>query len=351
MPILQSPCSIPANALAYSLNVTVVPPGPLTYLSIWPAGQTQPVVSTLNSFDGRIVANAAIVPAGNNGGLSVFVSNDSDVILDINGVFVPSATTNSQSFYPVTPCRVMDTRDGGFGGAFGPPFLSGGTTRSFGPPASRCGIPTTAQAYSLNVTVVPHGGLQFLTIWPSGQTRPNVSTLNSLDGSVVANAAIVPAGPQGLVNLFVTNDADVIVDINGYFAAPGSPGAESLYTVTPCRVVDTRAGSGFGNGFGTPSLGAAQARSFQVPSGSCSGIPTAAQAYSMNVTVVPSGPLSYLTAWPTGQIQPVVSTLNSFQGKVVANAALVPSGTNGAISIFVTNPTDLILDINAYFAP
>jgi len=341
VPIPQSACSVPAGALAYSLNVTVVPPGPLTYLTIWPAGQPQPVVSTLNSFDGRVVANAAIVPAGSNGAVSLFVSDAADVILDINGVFVP-ATSSSQSFYPVAPCRVMDTRDGSLPGAFGPPSLAGGSTRSFLIPASRCGIPGTAQAYSLNVTVVPHTGLQFLTIWPSGQPQPNVSTLNSFDGTIVANAAIVPAGPQGLTNVFVTNDTDVIVDINGYFAPPGSQGAESLYTVTPCRVVDTRNGNG---------LGTNQSRSFAIPTGPCGGIPATAQAYSLNVTVVPSVPLGYLTAWPTGQPQPLVSTLNSSLGKVVANAALVPAGANGSISIFVTNPTDLILDINAYFAP
>ncbi len=342
VPIPQSGCNVPAGALAYSVNVTVVPPGPLTYLTIWPAGQTQPVVSTLNSFDGRVVANAAIVPAGTNGAVNVFVSNATDVILDINGVFVPAGTANSQSFYPVAPCRVMDTRDGSLPGAFGPPSLAGGSTRSFLIPASRCGISNTAQAYSLNVTVVPHTGLQYLTIWPAGQPQPNVSTLNSFDGSIVANAAIVPAGSQGLTNVFVTNDTDVIVDINGYFAPAGSPGAESLYTVTPCRVVDTRGGGG---------LSTSQSRSFSIPTGPCGGIPASAQAYSLNVTVVPSGPLGYLTAWPTGQPQPLVSTLNSSQGKVVANAALVPAGTNGAISIFVTNPTDLILDINAYFAP
>jgi hypothetical protein len=71
----------------------------------------------------------------------------------------------------------------------------------------------------------------------------------------------------------------------------------------------------------------------------------------LNVTVVPDGPLQYLTAWPTGSGQPLVSTLNSWDGTVVANAAIVPTGTNGAISIFVTNPTHVILDINGYFAP
>ena len=92
-------------------------------------------------------------------------------------------------------------------------------------------------------------------------------------------------------------------------------------------------------------------RNFQIPNGPCPGVPGTAQAYSLNLTVVPPGPLSYLTAWPFGQTQPVVSSLNSYAGAVVANAAVVPAGTGGAISVFATDPTHLILDINGYFAP
>ncbi len=71
----------------------------------------------------------------------------------------------------------------------------------------------------------------------------------------------------------------------------------------------------------------------------------------MNYTVVPPGPMYYLTTWAAGVTQPVVSTLNSFDGRIVANAAIVPAGTNGAVSMFVTSLTDLIMDINGYFAP
>src|SRR5207248_8141064 len=56
-------------------------------------------------------------------------------------------------FVPVTPCRVVDTR--GPNGPFGGPFLSGGSSRAFAVPNSACGIPAAAQAYSVNVTVVP----------------------------------------------------------------------------------------------------------------------------------------------------------------------------------------------------
>ena len=69
------------------------------------------------------------------------------------------------------------------------------------------------------------------------------------------------------------------------------------------------------------------------------------------MTVVPTAPLGYLTTWPAGSPQPVVSTLNDPTGTVTSNAAIVPAGVNGAITVYVTNPTDLIIDINGYFAP
>ena len=344
VPIPQSACNIPGGAQAYSVNITVAPPGPLTYLSVWPTGQAQPVVSTLNSFDGRIVANAAIVPAGTNGAISLFASNTTDVIIDINGYFAPPSTPGALSFYSVTPCRIVDTRNSI--GPFGGPNLSGGYIRAFAIPSSSCNVPPTAQAYSLNITAVPHTPLGYLSVWPVGVNQPLVSTLNSLNGSIVANAAIVPAGTGGGINVYATNDTDLIADINGYFAPPGSTGALSLYTLTPCRVVDTRNTAG---SFGGPTLAGGSSRNFTIPASACN-VPEAAQAYSLNVTVVPPSSLLYLTAWPTGETQPVVSTLNSPNGAVLANAAIVPSGTGGAISVFVSNPTNVILDINAYFA-
>ena len=120
----------------------------------------------------------------------------------------------------VTPCRVVDTRraDGTFGG----PAISGGTSRSFPIPQGSCDIPTTAAAYSLNVTVVPNGLLGYLTIWPTGEDQPVVSTMNSLDGRIKANAAIVPAGTSEAVSVYVTNTTNVVLDIDGYFTAPGT---------------------------------------------------------------------------------------------------------------------------------
>ncbi len=331
----SSACNIPSTALAYSLNVTAVPNGPLNYLTLWPSGQTQPVVSTLNS-DGRVKANAAITPAGTSGGVSVFAYDTTNVVLDINGYFVPAGTGSALAFYPLTPCRVADTRNGD--APLGGPFVAAGSTRVFPVLSSSCGLPPTAQAYSLNVTAIPHSILNYLTVWPTGQAQPTVSTLNATTGAVTANAAMVPAGTSGEISIFVYDDADVVLDVNGYFA-PLASGGLSLYTTTPCRVLDTRSSSGAFNG--VLAVG--------VESSACAA-PATAQAYILNATVVPPGPVNYLTLWPAGESQPVVSTLNAADGALTSNMAIVPT-SNGSIDAFASNPTQLLLDLSSYFAP
>ena len=143
---------------------------------------------------------------------------------------------------------------------------------------------------------------------------------------------------------------DLIIDINGIFAAPGGTGGLRFYVVTPCRVADTRAGQGFTGAFGPPSLAMDTTRNFPIQASPC-GIPATALAYALNMTAVPQGPLGFLSTWPTGEPYPGVSTLNSSNGGIIANAAIVPTGTGGAITVVAGNPTDLIIDIVGYFAP
>jgi hypothetical protein len=337
--ISSGACNIPANALAYALNVTVAPSGPLGYLTIWPTGQPQPVVSTLNSQHGIVKADAAIVPAGTNGSVSVYASAATNVVLDINGYFA-AGSASGLAFYPVTPCRVVDTRNAA--GALGGPIMNGSETRTF-PLPDGCSIPAAAQAYSLNFTVAPSGPLGYLTTWPAGGTQPVVSTLNAPTGLVTANAAIVPGGTNGAIDVFTSAATQVVIDINGYFAPPASGGL-SFYPVTPCRTLDTRNADG---PLGGPALSGE--RSFPLSASSC-GLPASAQAYSLNATVVPQTTLGYLTLWPTGETQPVVSTLNSPDGSTDSNAAIVPAGS-GSISAYASAGTALILDANGYFAP
>ena len=121
--------------------------------------------------------------------------------------------------------------------------------------------------------------------------------------------------------------------------------------VTPCRVMDTRSTQPFKGAFGPPAIAAyGTARQVPIPTSAC-GIPVTAGAYSLNITAVPSGPLSFLVAWPAGQPYPMVSTLNSPSGDVVANAAIVQAGASGAIQLIAGNATDVVIDINGYYIP
>ena len=332
-------CGIPTTAAAYSLNVTVVPHGGLGYLTVWPTGEDQPAISTLNSLDGRIKANAAIVPAGASGAVRIYATNTTDLVLDIDGYFSPAPDPSAYAFFPLTPCRVADTRTRN--GPLGGPYLYGSQERDFPVlAATSCHIPSSAVAYSLNLTAIPRNGgpLGFLTVWPAGESRPIVSTLNALTGTVTANAAIVPAGQNGEISVYPSQDTDLVIDIDGYFA-PVGPGGLSLYSTAPCRVLDTRQTSGAFSGELTVNV-----------VGSSCLVPASAQAYVLNATVVPQGGLGYLTLWPDGQSRPLASTLNAFDGAITSNMAIVPT-TNGFIDAYASGLTQLILDISSYFAP
>ncbi|MGA3213325.1 MAG: hypothetical protein ABSD20_18630, partial [Terriglobales bacterium] len=286
---------------------------------------------------GRIKANAAIVSAAGGSPVSVYASNTTNVVIDINGYFEPAGSSTLE-FYPLTPCRVADTRNAA--GPLGGPSLVARTERDFPLQSGACSIPAAAQAYSLNFTVVPPGGaaLGYLTVWPQGESQPLVSTLNDLTGTIVANAAIVPVGTNGGVAVYPSDATDLVIDVNGYFAPPATGGL-SLYTVTPCRVRDTRGGSGAFNGELTVNV----VDSPCLP-------PSTAQAYVFNATVVPVGALGYLALWPDGETQPVVSTLNALDGAITSNMAIVPN-LNGRTDAFASGTTQLVLDISAYFAP
>lgn len=341
VPILSAHCGIPSSAQGYSLNLTAVPKAAsLGYVTLWPNGMPQPAVSTLNSADGKILANAAIVYAGTGGAINLFVTDTADVVLDIDGYFTPP-NGESLEFYPLVPCRVIDNPNGPFGG----PSLSRMTRRDLAMRENSCGIPPMARAYSLNITALPKGPLGYLTVWPTGRPQPVPSTLSSPTGIPVANAAIVQGGTNGSLSIYATDNAGLIVDINGYFAPPG-PGGLNFYLVPPCRIADTRDPAG---GLGGGILSTNEVRTIPVLQSTCD-IPGTARAYSLNITAVPAGPLALLSVWPSGVPRPGTVTLTDHNGLPLSNAAITPAGIKGAVNIFASHPTHVVIDVNGYFA-
>ena len=130
-------------------------------------------------------------------------------------------------------------------------------------------------------------------------------------------------------------------------ALPSAP--LPFVAITPCRVADTR-GNGFTGQYGPPSI-PNSTRDFTI-TGQC-GIPSGAIAVSFNFTILDMTTGGDIRAYPAGGTMPLVSTQNWIATTgVIANAAIVPIGTGGAITIKVdgTGVIDLIIDVNGYYA-
>ena len=122
--------------------------------------------------------------------------------------------------------------------------------------------------------------------------------------------------------------------------------------MAPCRIVDTRAGQGFSGAFGPPGLiGNAVGRTFPIQSNNTCPIPSIAGAYSFNLRVVAPAPFGFITAYPTPGPLPLAATLNWAQSLIVGNAAIVPAGTSGSVDLYANANTDVVIDINGYYAP
>jgi VCBS repeat protein len=121
-------------------------------------------------------------------------------------------------FLTLSPCRVVDTRDPE--GPTGGPALSSGATRLF-PIAGRCGIPATAKAVAVNLTVVGPSAAGFLTAFSAGAPRPGSSTINFRADAIRANNAILPLGAAGDLAIYCAlgapGSSHFLLDVSGYF--------------------------------------------------------------------------------------------------------------------------------------
>ena len=131
----------------------------------------------------------------------------------------PAMAAGPFRFYPLTPCRLVDTR------TTNPPIMNSLTTRSF-KIRGTCGMPSTATAAALNVTVFTPNQKGHVRVFPSDVALPNTSTLNFAGGeNAVANGAIVPmpadTGSTTDLSIYLymvaTGSAHMIVDVTGYF--------------------------------------------------------------------------------------------------------------------------------------
>jgi hypothetical protein len=127
---------------------------------------------------------------------------------------VPAAT----SFFALTPCRVLDTRNAN--GPLGGPALAAGATRVF-TVTGVCGIPSDATSISVNATITSPTAAGFLALYAGNGTWSGASTISFSVGQTRANNAVAMLATDGSGGFAVLNSSSgtvhFIVDVNGYF--------------------------------------------------------------------------------------------------------------------------------------
>ena len=121
------------------------------------------------------------------------------------------------SFYTLSPCRLVDTRNPA--GSRGGPALGAGIPRTF-PISGACGVPSTAWAVSLNVTVTQPTAAGNVRLFPGGTPTPQASSLNYAAAATRANNAIAALGSGGDLTALASQaggSVHLILDVNGYF--------------------------------------------------------------------------------------------------------------------------------------
>jgi hypothetical protein len=181
----------------------------------------------------------------------------------------------------------------------------------------------------------PAGGIRQFTIGTGGKNLTSIQVVRA--NSEVRNASAfgvleMTLHPDGYVWRFLSAPGGAVLDQGASLCHSALPWpASDLYTLAPCRVVDTRWPNGT---LGGPALAGGSTRSFPLL-GSC-GVPAEAVAVVANFTVVGPTSSGQVEVYPTG-IQPTGAGTIDFQtGQVRANNSLLTLGVGGEISVRTT---------------
>jgi hypothetical protein len=274
----------------------------------------------------------------------------------------PAATAN-----PLTPWVAIDANDNVtmvWMSYLSSPFGTGIFGQRFDPAGNKVGTQFQANTYTGGFAFHPEVGL--LAGGKSVVSWQNNPSGNSDVFARMYDRSAASLGTEFMVNTYTTNDQRsaaiasrsrdrFVISWTSYGQVAGAASeiygqrlhaAYHFYSLTPCRIVDTRNASG---PYGGPALAALSDRRF-VLAGQC-GIPAGADGVSVNVTVTQPTAAGDVRIFP-GTSAPVVSTINYSSGQTRANNATALLGIDGGITVHSDQPTGtahFILDVNGYF--
>ena len=349
--------SIPASAKALTGNITTVQSGG-GFLTLYPSDAAQPTVANSNFQANQVLNNVFTVGLGADGAFKIFVTSNTDVVIDVTGYYAPPGP-GGLYFHPLpSPVRMLETRAGQPGcDTPGTPIAAGVERTQQG--RIFCGgitIPSSAAAIVGNATAVAPGGQGFLTLYPSNApSRPLAASSNYAFGQNMNAPFTVGLAPDGTFNIYSSQTTDLVIDVLGYYSPDATDlnGAGLLFNPLPkpVRLLETRLAQ---PGCYTPgALLAAGSTRTQQALGTCDGMTISATAKAIvgNATVVFPASNGFLTFWPSDAMQPGTANSNYQAGKVFNRHLTVGLGADGAFKIFTSAATDLVIDVSGYFAP
>jgi hypothetical protein len=258
----------------------------------------------------------------------------------------PRQVADTALFRPTQPTRILDTRPGPERIGYAGTKPAAGDTVEL-QIAGRVGMPADGiGAVAINLTATEATAPGFVSAWPSGTSRPVVSSLNlERAGQTIPNLVIVPVGANGRISLYTLSGTHLVADVLGWFPAGGA-----LEPIRPERILDTRPGPEQ-VGYTGAKPGGGSTVDLQV--GGRAGLPTSGVAVAvLNVTMTETDGPGYVSVWPSGSPRPGTSNVNaSAPGQTIPNFVMVPVGPDGRIRLYTLAGTHLIADLVAWLPP
>ncbi len=311
--------SIPDDATAVAVNLTAVNPSAAGFLTAYPCDRPVPNASSVNHAARATRAAAAVVPLSSDDTICIVTDAASDVIVDLQGAFVPEGTHEAASrMTPLdVPRRLLDTRASGRSSVV------------------EIATPPGAVAVAVNLTASNGGADGYLTAYPCEQDIPEISNVNFRSVESIAGAAFVATSDRNTICVSSSTAVDVIIDLTATFDVDTG---FVFVPVQPSRMLDTRSGIG---GW-APVQGAGQTLDIRVA-------PPSAKGVTGTVTFVEPVRAGFITAFPCGVSRPETSSVNASAGATIANSVTVGVGTDARLCLHADAVTQTLFDLTGWW--
>ena len=329
---------VPANADAVEVNLTVTDTTASTYVTLYPAGATQPATNSLVAAKGQTVAHLVEVPLGSNGALSIFNhSGSSHVVVDLEGYYTPG-TGSSGRTVSLPPVQVLSTGATGGGGQLAAGASRAVTLTGVG------GVPKTGvSAVMFDLASSSTTADSWASVYPAGTTRQLSSVLNWGPGTSATNLVIAKVGKGGAIELYNhAGKANFTIVVLGYVTSGGVvQGSLNTPTISTLALATSTSGP-------TGPIAAGKVRALRFTGSPV--VPSGATEVVLDVTATTTTAASALTVYPAGTKRPSIGQLSWLKGQSTSNLVIIPIGTGGTVDLYnQLGTTGVVVAVEGFF--